>query len=73
MEDIDTDDTDNINIATYSDTDVHEEGLQDLDDKDQKLTTGFEKILTFCLARGFDLVLSLTVTTPFITPVMDIS
>ena len=33
----------------------------------------FEKILTFSLARGFDLVLSLGVTTPLITPVMDIS
>ena len=41
--------------------------------KDQKLTTDFEKILTFSLARGFDLVLSLGVTTPLITPVMGIS
>ena len=41
--------------------------------KDWKLTTDFEKILTFSLARGFDLVLSLGVTTPLITPVMGIS
>ena len=41
--------------------------------KDQKLTTDFVKILTFSLARGFDLVLSLGVTTPLITPVMGIS
>ena len=40
--------------------------------KDWKLTTDFE-ILTFSLARGFDLVLSLGVMTPLITPVMDIS
>ena len=41
--------------------------------KELKLTTDFEKILTFSLARGFDLVLSLGVTTPLITQVMDIS
>ena len=41
--------------------------------KDQKLTTDFEKILTFSLARGFDLVLSLGVTTPLITLVLGIS
>ena len=35
--------------------------------KDYKLTTDFEKILTFSLAREFDLVLSLGVTTPLIT------
>ena len=40
---------------------------------DKKLTTHFEKFLTFSLARGFDLVLSLAVTTPLITPVMGIS
>ena len=40
---------------------------------DQKLTTDFEKILTFCLPRGLDLVLSLSVMTPLITPVMGIS
>ena len=40
--------------------------------KDWKLTTGFEKILTFSLARGFDLVLSLGVTTLLVTPVMGI-
>ena len=33
----------------------------------------FENILTFTLARGFDLVLSLGVTVPLITPVMGIS
>ena len=38
--------------------------------KDYKLTTDFEKILTFSLARGFDLVSSLGVMTPLITPVM---
>ena len=31
------------------------------------------ELLTFCLARGFDFVLSLGVTTPLITPVMGIS
>ena len=41
--------------------------------KDWKLTTDFEKILTFGLARGFDLDLSLGVTTPLITPLMGIS
>ena len=41
--------------------------------KDKKLNTGFEKILTFSLVRGFDLVLSLGVITPLITPVMGIS
>ena len=41
--------------------------------KDQKCTADFEKILTFSLAGGFDLVLSLGVTTPFIFPVMGIS
>ena len=41
--------------------------------KDQKLTTDLEKILTFSLGRGFDLVLSLGVTTSLITPVMGIS
>ena len=41
--------------------------------KDYKLTTDFETILTFSLARGFDLVLSLGVTTPLITLVMGIS
>ena len=41
--------------------------------KDKKLTTYFEKILTFSLARGFDLDLSLGVTNPMITPVMGIS
>ena len=41
--------------------------------KDQKLTTDFEKILTFSLASGFDLVLSLGVITPFITLVMGLS
>ena len=41
--------------------------------KDYKLTTDFEKILTFSLAREFDLVLSLGVTTPLITPAMAIS
>ena len=41
--------------------------------KDYKLTTDFEKILTFSLARGFfDLVLSMGVTTTPITPVMGI-
>ena len=41
--------------------------------KDYKLTTDSEKILTFSLAKGFDLVLSLGVMTPLITPVMGIS
>ena len=41
--------------------------------KDYKLITDFEKILTFSLAREFDLVLSLGVTTPLITPAMAIS
>ena len=41
--------------------------------KDYKLTKDFEKILTFSLAREFDLVLSLGVTTPLITPAMAIS
>ena len=41
--------------------------------KDKKLTTDFEKILTFSLARGFDLALALGVATPLITPVMGIS
>ena len=41
--------------------------------KDLKLTTYFEKILTFSLAKGFDLALSLGVTTALITPVMGIS
>ena len=40
--------------------------------KGQKLTTDFE-ILNFSLARGFDLVLSLGVTTTLLTPVMGIS
>ena len=40
--------------------------------KDWKLTTDFEKILTFSLARGFDLDLSLGVATPLINPVMGI-
>ena len=38
-----------------------------------KLTTDFEKILTFSLARGFDLVLSLGVRDLLITPAMGIS
>ena len=38
--------------------------------KDQKLTTDFQKILTFSLGRGFQLVVPLGVTTPCITPVM---
>ena len=41
--------------------------------KDQKLATDFEKIQTFWLTKGFDLVLSLGVTTPLITPAMGIS
>ena len=40
--------------------------------KDLKLTSDFE-ILTFSLARGFVLALSLGMTTPLIAPVMDIS
>ena len=40
--------------------------------KDEKFTTDFDRILTFSLARGFDFVLSLGVTTPLITPVMGI-
>ena len=38
-----------------------------------KLTTDFEKILTFSLARGFDLDLSSVVTILLINPVMVIS
>ena len=38
--------------------------------KYQKLTTDFQKILSFGLGRGFQLVLPLGVTTPHITPVM---
>ena len=38
-----------------------------------KSCCNFEKILTFSLARGFDLFLSLGVTTPLTTPVMGIS
>ena len=41
--------------------------------KDQKLTTDFQKNFTFSQAWAFDLVLSLGVTTPLITPVMGIS
>ena len=41
--------------------------------KDWKLTTDFEKILTFSLARGFDLDLSSVVTILLINPVMVIS
>ena len=41
--------------------------------KDWKLTTDFEKILTFSLARGFDLHLSLGVTILLTNPVMIIS
>ena len=41
--------------------------------KDYKLTKDFEKILTVSLAREFDLVLSLGVTTLIITPAMAIS
>ena len=41
--------------------------------KDKKLNTYFQKILTFSVARGFDLVISLGVMTPLITPVMGIS
>ena len=41
--------------------------------KNYKVTTDFEKILTFSLATGFDLVLSFSVKTPLITPVMGIS
>ena len=41
--------------------------------KDQKLTTDFEKILTFSLVSGFDLVLSLSLTTPLITPFIGLS
>ena len=36
-------------------------------------TKTLPQILTFCLARGFDWVLSLGVKTPLITPVMGIS
>ena len=46
-----------------------------LDDtgEDKKLTTDFEKILTFSRARGFDFVLPLGVMTPLITSIMSIS
>ena len=37
------------------------------------LVIPIEKILIFSLARGFDLVLSLGVTTPLINPVMGVS
>ena len=36
--------------------------------KDWELTTDFDKILTFSVARGFDLVLSLDAMTPLKTP-----
>ena len=42
-------------------------------EKDEKLNTHFENILTFCLARGCNFVLSWDVTTPLITPVMSIT
>ena len=53
----------------------HEFSNQALDCKETWIlyTTDFEKILTFSLANGFDLVLSLGVTTPIITPVIGIS
>ena len=38
-----------------------------------KLTTDIDKKLTFSLAGAFDFVLSLGVTTPLITPVMEMS
>ena len=38
-----------------------------------RITTDFDKILTFSLASGFDLDLSVGVTTPLITSVMGIS
>ena len=41
--------------------------------KDQKSSTDFENIHTLRLTRVFDLVLSLAVTIPLITPVTDIS
>ena len=41
--------------------------------KHWKLTTDFDKILTFSLARGCNFVLSLGVTTLLITPVMGMS
>ena len=41
--------------------------------KDWKPTTDFDKMLTLSLARGFELVLPLGVTSPIITPVMGIS
>ena len=41
--------------------------------KDKKLNTDFEKILTFSVARGFDLVISLGVMTPLLTTVTGIS
>ena len=41
--------------------------------KDKKLTKDFVKTLTFSLVKGFDFVLSVGVTIPLITPVMDVS
>ena len=41
--------------------------------KDQKVTLDFEKIVTFSVESGFDLALSLGLTTPLITPVMGLS
>ena len=53
----------------------HEFNNQALDCKETWIlcTTDFEKILIFRLANGFDLILSLGVTTPLITPVIGIS
>ena len=41
--------------------------------KDSKLNTYFDKILTFSLARMFELVLFLDLTTSLITPLMGVS
>ena len=41
-------------------------------EKDSKLNTYFDKILTFSLARMFELVLSLDLTTSLITPLMGV-
>ena len=41
--------------------------------KTWRLSTMFEKVLTFCVARGFDLALSLGMTITLLIPVMAMS
>ena len=42
-------------------------------EKDYKLITDFDKVLTFSVAMGLDFVLSLGVTSPLLIPVIGIS